>query len=83
MNRMLTGTVVSDKMDKTVIVAVARDKRHPLYNKRYSVTKRFAADCSEVACKTGDKVEIVETRPISKTKKFAVSRVITSEEVAK
>jgi small subunit ribosomal protein S17 len=83
MNRMLTGTVVSDKMDKTVIVAVARDKRHPLYNKRYSVTKRFAADCSTVPCKTGDRVEIVETRPISKTKKFAVSRVISTDEVTK
>lgn len=83
MNRILTGTVVSDKMDKTVIVAVARDKSHPLYNKRYTVTKRFAADSSAVACKTGDVVEITETRPISKTKKFAVSKVVTPREEAK
>ncbi len=83
MNRILTGTVVSDKMEKTVIVAVARDKRHPLYNKRYIVTKRFAADNSQVACQAGDVVEITETRPISKTKKFAVTKVVTKREDAK
>ncbi len=77
MNRVLTGTVVSDKMDKTVVVQVVRSKTHPIYKKRYSVTTKFKAHDEKNICKVGDSVEIVETRPMSRDKHFAVSKVLT------
>lgn len=69
---ILKGVVVSDKMDKTVIVAVSRFIKHPLYGKFYKVSKKYKAHDEENNCKVGDKVEIVETRPISKDKRFKV-----------
>lgn len=71
---ILKGVVVSDKMDKTVIVSVSRFIKHPLYGKFYKVSKKYKAHDEEDKYKVGDKVEIVETRPISKDKHF---RVIT------
>lgn len=68
----LNGVVVSDKMDKTVVVSVSRFIKHPLYGKFYKVSKKYKAHDEENKYKTGDKVEIVETRPISKDKKFKV-----------
>ncbi len=68
--RRLQGKVVSDKTDKTVIVAVARRKTHPLYRKPYQVTKKFAAHDAENTAKVGDVVTIEETRPLSATKRF-------------
>ncbi|MBI2797693.1 30S ribosomal protein S17 [Candidatus Saccharibacteria bacterium] len=76
MSKSLTGTVVSNKMDKTVIVAVERLKSHPLYKKRYKVTARYAAHDEANALQVGDKVEIVESRPISRRKHFVVSKTI-------
>jgi small subunit ribosomal protein S17 len=70
--RQLTGTVVSDKPDKTVIVAIKRDVVHPVYRKRYSVTKKVAAHDEGNAHKVGDVVTIEETRPLSATKRFKV-----------
>ena len=69
---ILKGVVVSDKMDKTVVVSVSRFIKHPLYGKFYKVSKRYKAHDEENKHKIGDKVEIVETRPISKDKRFTV-----------
>lgn len=69
---ILKGVVVSDKMDKTVVVSVSRFIKHPKYGKYYTVSKKYKAHDEENVCKTGDKVEIIETRPISKDKKFKV-----------
>ncbi len=68
----LKGVVVSDKMDKTVVVSVSRFIKHPMYGKFYKVSKKYKAHDEENKYKTGDNVEIVETRPISKDKKFKV-----------
>ncbi|KKR70217.1 MAG: 30S ribosomal protein S17 [Candidatus Nomurabacteria bacterium GW2011_GWB1_40_7] len=70
--KFLKGVVVSDKMDKTVVVSVSRFVKHPLYGKFYKVSKKYKAHDENNVCKVGDKVEIVETRPISKDKKFKV-----------
>jgi small subunit ribosomal protein S17 len=70
--RTLRGTVVSDKMVKTVVVAVTRLKKHPKYQKYFKVTKRFKAHDEERKYKTGDKVTIQETRPLSKDKRWKV-----------
>lgn len=69
---ILKGVVVSDKMDKTVVVSVSRFIKHPLYGKFYKVSKKYKAHDEENVCKVGDKVEIVETRPYSKDKRFKV-----------
>ena len=70
--RTLKGVVVSDKMDKTVVVSVSRFIKHPLYGKFYSVSKKYKAHDAENKYKVGDKVEIIETKPISKEKHFKV-----------
>ena len=74
MSRVLTGKIVSDKMDKTVVVAVERLKMHPLYKKQVKTTAKSKAHDENNEFKTGDVVEITETRPLSKTKKFAVTK---------
>ena len=66
------GTVVSDKMDKTVVVSVSRFVQHPKYKKRYAVNKKYKAHDENNTYKVGDVVTIVETRPISKDKNFRV-----------
>lgn len=72
----LMGKVVSDKMDKTVVVTVSRFIEHPKYGKFYQVNKKYKAHDEENAYKTGDKVEIVSVRPISKDKNFKVLRIV-------
>ena len=69
---VLQGIVVSDKMDKTVVVSVSSFIKHPKYGKYYSRNKKYKAHDEENKYKVGDKVEIIETRPISKDKKFKV-----------
>ena len=71
---ILKGVVVSDKMDKTIVVTVSRFVKHPLYGKFYKVSKKYKAHDEDNKYKTGDKVEIVETSPISKDKKFKVTQ---------
>lgn len=71
-NRILKGVVTSDKMQKTVVVAVTRLKKHPKYKKYYKVTKKFKAHDEKGEYHTGDKVLIQETRPTSKDKRFEV-----------
>ena len=70
--KVLKGVIVSDKMDKTVVVSVSRFVKHPLYGKFYKISKRYKAHDAENKYKIGDKVEIMETRPISKDKRFKV-----------
>jgi len=70
--RVLKGTVVSDKMDKTVVVLIERIKEHKQYRKRYKVSKRYKAHDPENKYHSGDKVMIKECRPISKDKKWIV-----------
>lgn len=70
--KTLHGIVVSDKMQKTVVVAVTRLKKHPKYKKQYKVTRRFKAHDEENRYKTGDKVAIQETRPLSKDKRWKI-----------
>lgn len=82
MSRILHGTVTSDKMDKTVVVSVATVKAHPIYRKKYKVTTKFKAHDAENQYKVGDLVEISETRPLSRTKNWEVTRKITATEVS-
>jgi small subunit ribosomal protein S17 len=76
--RVLTGTVVSDKTQKTVIVRVGRRVMHPLYKKIVSKSKKYAAHDEANACKVGDTVKIRECRPISKTKTWEVVERVTA-----
>ena len=70
------GTVVSDKMDKTVVVAIEDSVRHPLYKKIVKRTVKFKAHDELNTCGVGDTVEIMETRPLSKDKNWRVSKII-------
>ena len=70
------GVVVSDKMQKSVVVAVERKVRHGLYGKTQRFTTRFVAHDENSEAKMGDEVAIVETRPISKRKRWAVVRIV-------
>lgn len=70
--RKLQGTVVSDKMNKTRVVAVERLKKHRRYQKYYRVTRRYKAHDEKNEYKTGDKVVIEETRPLSKEKRWII-----------
>jgi len=74
--RMLTGKVVSDKMDKTVTVLVERRVKHPMYGKVIRMSKKYHAHDASNDCHEGDTVEIAECRPLSKTKTWTVSRVV-------
>lgn len=71
------GVVVSDKMDKTIVVAVRTKVRHPLYGKMISRTTKFKAHDEENTCRIGDTVEIMETRPLSKDKRWRLTNVVT------
>lgn len=78
-----TGLVVSEKMDKTVVVAVQRMVAHRRYLKRLRLTKRFLAHDEHNRCHVGDKVVIVETRPLSKNKHWRVCEILDSPSGAK
>jgi small subunit ribosomal protein S17 len=74
--RKLIGRVASDKMDKTVVVEIVRFKRDPVYQKYVRVRKRYKAHDEKNEYKVGDRVEIVEHRPLSRHKRWAVVRLI-------
>lgn len=76
LTRTLIGTVTSDKMDKTVTVLVERRVKHPLYGKYVVESKKYHAHDEANECGVGDKVEIAETRPLSKTKSWKVTRIL-------
>ncbi len=74
--RTVTGTVISDKMDKTITVEVERTTRHPVYTRVMTKTKRYKVHDEENKAKSGDTVKISPTRPLSKTKRWRLIEVI-------
>ena len=68
--------VSSNKMEKTIVVAVARKVKHPIYCKFVNKTTKFVAECLDESCKEGDTVRIMETRPLSKTKRWRLVQII-------
>lgn len=79
--RRLTGRVVSNKMNKTVVVAVDVAKRHRLYDKVIHITRKFYVHDEENTAHEGDLVQIVESRPMSKTKRWALETIIDKKQV--
>ena len=77
MRKTNVGRVVSNKMDKTIVVAIEDSVKHPLYKKIIKRTVKFKAHDEQNACGVGDKVEIMETRPLSKDKRWRVTAIIT------
>ena len=74
--KVYRGTVVSDKMDKTITVVVETKKTHPFYGKRVKYSKKFKAHDENNEAKIGDKVVIMETRPLSATKRFRLVEIV-------
>lgn len=74
--KTIIGIVSSDKADKTIVVTVQTRKTHPLYRKQYSVSRKFMAHDEKNEAQTGDRVSIVETRPLSRRKRYALERII-------
>lgn len=73
------GVVTSDKMDKTIVVAVNTLKKHPLYKKQIKMTTKLVAHDENNEAKIGDRVSIVETRPLSKRKRYRLLKIIESQ----
>ncbi len=82
MARKLVGVVTSDVQDKTITVAVSRSVTHPVYGKRYTVTKKFAVHDEKNTAHKGDKVEMTETRPISKNKSWKLAKILETGHAA-
>ncbi len=76
LRKTMIGTVVSDKMDKTVVVAVETNVRHKIYKKTMKRTYKLKAHDEENNCKMGDKVKVMETRPLSKDKRWRVVEIV-------
>ena len=74
--KTLVGKVVSDKMDKTIVVAVVRNVKHPLYKKIMKRTKKFKAHDENNQCRIGDTVKLMETRPLSKQKRWRLVSIV-------
>ena len=74
--KVLRGTVVSDKMDKTIVVEITASKAHPLYGRHVKATSRFKAHDENNEAKVGDIVEVMETRPLSKDKRWRVVEIV-------
>jgi small subunit ribosomal protein S17 len=74
--KRLKGVVTSDKMDKTVVVAVTTTKRHPIYGKVMRLVRKYKAHDEANECQTGDRVEIIESQPISRHKRWSVVSVL-------
>jgi small subunit ribosomal protein S17 len=79
--KVMTGRVVSDKMQKTVVVVVETRRAHPLYGKVITVRRRFKAHNEEPKAKAGDLVKIVESRPLSRDKRWRVAEIVRAGEV--
>lgn len=76
MARILTGKVTSDKGDKTIVITVSERKTHPIYKKQYTVNTKFMAHDEKNDAKVGDLVQIIETRPLSARKRFALNKIL-------
>lgn len=74
--RVLRGTVVSDKMDKTIVVEITTKRSHPLYGRHVKFTSKFKAHDENNEAKVGDIVEVMETRPLSKDKHFRLVKIV-------
>ena len=74
--KRLTGVVTSDKMDKTIVVAVTTTKRHPVYGKVMRRVKKFKAHDESNDCRIGDRVQIIESKPISRHKRYMVTSIL-------
>lgn len=81
LRKVFTGTVVSDKMDKTITVVVDTYKKHRLYGKRVKQSKKYHVHDEKSAAKIGDTVTIIETRPLSKTKRFRLLEVLSHGDI--
>jgi small subunit ribosomal protein S17 len=79
--KVMTGNVVSDKMTKTVVVVVETRRRHPLYGKIITIRRRFKAHNEDPKAKAGDTVKIVESRPLSRDKRWRVAEIVRTGEV--
>jgi len=77
----MVGLVVGTKMNKTVVVAVEKQKRHPLYHKTYRIMVKYLVHDENNECKLDDKVRLVETRPLSKLKRWRVAEIISRGDV--
>ncbi|MBZ0158299.1 MAG: 30S ribosomal protein S17 [Alphaproteobacteria bacterium] len=77
--KVYTGKVVSDKMDKTAVVAVTKTYQHPLYRKTVKKITKFKAHDEENKCKIGDTVQIIESRPLSKEKRWQIIKIVEGE----
>jgi small subunit ribosomal protein S17 len=78
--KRLVGVVTSDKMDKTVVVAVTTAKRHPKYGKVIRLVRKFKAHDESNECRVGDKVQIIESRPVSRHKRWSVVSILEHSE---
>ncbi|MFZ1249524.1 MAG: 30S ribosomal protein S17 [Candidatus Saccharimonadales bacterium] len=81
MSKTITGVVSSNKTDKTIVITVREKKTHPLYRKQYTTMKKFMAHDEKSEAQVGDKVVVVETRPISKRKRFTLSAIVEKAEI--
>lgn len=81
MARTITGTVVSDKADKTIVLQTTVRNTHPLYKKQYTRTKKFIAHDENNEAKIGDVVEVVETRPISARKRLKLTKIVEKADI--
>jgi small subunit ribosomal protein S17 len=80
MAKKITGTVTSSARDKTITVQVTRRETHPIYGKQYTVSRKFQAHDEANEAKLGDRVEISETRPVSKTKSWKLDRIVEASQ---
>lgn len=74
--KRLTGVVTSNKMDKTIVVSVTRRKRHPMYGKVISTDKKYMVHDEKNECNEGDKVQIIESRPLSRRKRWSLVSIL-------
>jgi len=74
--RILVGRVLSNRMDKTVVVQVVRRKRHPLYGKVIALRKKYKVHDEENACQVGDLIQMIESRPLSREKRWRVTEIL-------
>ena len=74
--KTLVGIVTSNKMDKSIVVSIEETRRHPLYGKSTKITKKFMAHDENNECQIGDKVRIMETRPLSKSKRWRLVEIV-------
>ncbi len=82
MAKSLIGIVMSDKADKSIVVSVVTPKRHPIYKKQYKVSKRFLAHDEKNEAKVGDRVQVVETRPLSARKHHTLDKILERAAIA-